>query len=71
MTKTVKDPVILLAIVTSAARGIGKAAVELPTLQKSYNGILVTRDVQRGKAVENKFRNIWWNVYSVAFTNLG
>ena len=71
MTKNVKDPVILLSIVTGAARRMEKAAVELPTLQKSYNGILVARDVQRGKAVENEFRRIWLNVHSVAFANMG
>ena len=66
-----KDPVILLAIVTRSVRGIEKATVELPTLQKSYNGLLGARDVQRGEVVEDAFRIIWRNVHFVAFANLG
>ena len=69
--KNLQDPVFPLAIVTGAARGIGKAAAELLALQKTYNVILVVRDVQRGLAVEEELRKIWPNVYSIPCADLG
>ena len=60
-----------LAIVTGAARGIGRAAAELLALQKTYNVILVVRDLERGEHVESELRKVWPHVHFVSCSDLG
>ena len=60
-----------LAIVTGAARGIGRAAAELLALQKAYNVILVIRDIERGRNVEIELQKVWPHVHFIPCDDLG
>ena len=63
--------ILPLAIVTGSARGIGRAAAELLAHQKAFNIVLVIRDIERGKDVENELRKIWPHVHSIPCSDLG
>ena len=60
-----------LAVVTGAARGIGKATAELLALEKAYNVILVVRDEILGKSVEAELRKSWQHVHCIVCPDLG
>ena len=69
--KDSQNDALPLAIITGAARGIGKAAAELLCLQKAYDVILVVRNAQLGKTVETELRKSWPRVHSVTCSDLG
>jgi len=70
-TDASKNNILPLAIVTGAARGIGRAAAELLAHQKGFNIVLVIRDIELGKDVENEIRKIWSHVHSIPCSDLG